>query len=143
MGASDIIAIIAIVVSVGSVIFQVLWEKKRQRYEKKTILYKEAYKEIFLDEIPIAERKIRYVQGVWCGTNDMVECMRKIRLKSYFFKYVDDHFREQIKGKSQNIEDFLLELEGQKLTNEKYRSKYDELEKKLGELYDTVLPKFY
>lgn len=143
MDASDIIAIIAIVVSVGSAIFQVFWEKTKERNEEKTVLYKEAYKDIFLDEIPLAEKKIQYIQGVWEGANDMIECMRKIRLKSYFFKYVDDHFREEMKNISQNIEDFLVTLEGEKLSNEKYRDKYDELEKKLSELYNTVLPKFY
>lgn len=143
MEASDVIAIIAIVVSVGSVIFQVLWEKNRKKNEEKTILYKEAYKVIFLEEIPIAEKKIQYVQGVWCGTDEMVECMKKIRLKSYFFKYIDVNFGKHIKDKSQDIEDFLLKLEGQELTNEQYRSNYGELEKKISSLYDTVLPKFY
>lgn len=140
---SDIIAIIAIVVSFGGVVFQIVLESMRRRHEDKTVLYKEAYKSIFLDDIPCAMMKIRYINDVWTGSNYMIDCLSVIRKRSYFFNYVDEKFGESVKNKCQDIEDFLSNVDDRSMTNEKYRKSYGELEEKIKSLYGLVTKRFY
>ena len=68
--------------------------------------------------------------------------MEKIRLKSYLYKYIDENFQKDVFSQSQQLEDFLMNIEDAVLSNEKYLENYRELEAKLQKLYDTVIPKF-
>lgn len=143
MKTSDIIAIVAIVVSIGSVLIQIYIERARQKREQRASLYKESYKELFLDEVPLAQQKITYDGTYLKGMEDLIACIRKIRLKSYFFAYIDDNFKKNIFKQCQELEDFLLALEENELSNEKYRENYNILNDKMQKMYDTVLAKFY
>ncbi len=143
MKSSDIIAIIAIVVSFSGVVFQIVLEALRRKHEAKTVLYKEAYKTTFLDDIPCAMMKIKYINDIWTGSDAMIDCLSSIRKRSYFFNYVDEKFGENVKEKCQEIEDFLSDIDETKMTNEKYRKAYGELETKIQNLYDLVTKRFY
>lgn len=142
MKISDIISIIAIMVSFASVIFQFIMENVRRKKEQKVVLYKESFKTIFFDDIPLARQKIIYNGEKLTGLSDLRECMGKIRLKSYLYKYIDENFQKDVFSQSQQLEDFLMNIEDAVLSNEKYLEKYRELESKLQKLYDTVIPKF-
>lgn len=142
MKISDIISIIAIMVSFAGVIFQFIMENVRRKKEQKVVLYKESFKTIFFDDIPLARQKIIYNGEKLTGLNDLRECMEKIRLKSYLYKYIDENFQKDVFSQSQQLEDFLMNIEDAVLSNEKYLEKYRELESKLQKLYDTVIPKF-
>lgn len=107
MKSTDIIAIVAIVVSFCSVLFQIILENMRKKHDAKTVLYKEAYKEVFLDDIPRAMMRILYVNDIWTGSDELVDCLSVIRKRSYFFNYVDKDFGEKVKENCQEIEDFL------------------------------------
>ena len=122
--STDIIAIVAIVVSFCSVLFQIILENMRKKHDAKTVLYKEAYKEVFLDDIPRAMMRIRYVNDIWTGSDELVDCLSVIRKRSYFFNYVDKDFGEKVKENCQEIEDFLACIDQTELTNEKYRKSY-------------------
>lgn len=143
MKSTDIIAIVAIVVSFCSVLFQIILENMRKKHDAKTVLYKEAYKEVFLDDIPRAMMRIRYVNDIWTGSDELVDCLSVIRKKSYFFNYVDKDFGEKVKENCQEIEDFLACIDQTELTNEKYRKSYTELENKIQKIYDLVTKRFY
>lgn len=143
MQPSDIIAIIAIVVSVGNVVFQLIWEKHLNTKEKKTALYKEAYKDIFLDELPLAKQKIQYTQYKLTGVNDMEEIMHSIRQKAYVFDFIDKNFKKNVFKLAQEIEDLLVKNEDASMTNEEYRKYYENLECKLKEIYDLVFKKMF
>ena len=142
MKISDIISIIAIMVSFAGVIFQFIMENIRRKKEQKVVLYKESFKTIFFDDIPLARQKIIYNGEKLTGLNDLRECMEKIRLKSYLYKYIDENFQKDVFSQSQQLEDFLMNIEDAVLSNEKYLENYRELEAKLQKLYDTVIPKF-
>lgn len=142
MKISDIISIIAIMVSFAGVIFQFIMENVRRKKEQKVVLYKESFKTIFFDDIPLARQKIIYNGEKLTGLSDLRECMAKIRLKSYLYKYIDEKFQKDVFSQSQQLEDFLINIEDTALSNEKYLEKYRELEAKLQKLYDTVIPKF-
>ena len=137
--SSDIIAIVAIVVSFCSVLFQIILENMRKKHDAKTVLYKE----VFLDDIPRAMMRIRYVNDIWTGSDELVDCLSVIRKRSYFFNYVDKDFGEKVKENCQEIEDFLACIDQTELTNEKYRKSYTELENKIKKIYDLVTKRFY
>lgn len=137
--STDIIAIVAIVVSFCSVLFQIILENMRKKHDAKTVLYKE----VFLDDIPRAMMRIRYVNDIWTGSDELVDCLSVIRKRSYFFNYVDKDFGEKVKENCQEIEDFLACIDQTELTNEKYRKSYTELENKIKKIYDLVTKRFY
>ena len=139
MKSTDIIAIVAIVVSFCSVLFQIILENMRKKHDAKTVLYKE----VFLDDIPRAMMRIRYVNDIWTGSDELVDCLSVIRKRSYFFNYVDKDFGEKVKENCQEIEDFLACIDQTELTNEKYRKSYTELENKIKKIYDLVTKRFY
>lgn len=101
------------------------------------------YKEVFLDDIPRAMMRIRYVNDIWTGSDELVDCLSVIRKRSYFFNYVDKDFGEKVKENCQEIEDFLACIDQTELTNEKYRKSYTELENKIKKIYDLVTKRFY
>lgn len=75
------------------------------------------------------------------GMGKMESLMRDIRLKSYFFEFVDPKFKDSIIKLAQDFEDFLMNLEDKDLTNEDYRKEYAKIEDYLKKIYDLVLPK--
>lgn len=143
MQISDVIAIIAIVVSFANVVFQLIWEKIQKRKEKRMTLFKEVYKKIFLEELPRAHKKIQYTDYKLTGISEMKELIQSVRLNAYLFEYVDKNFKKQIIMLSKKIEDILVDNEDKPLSNEEYRKTYDVLEENVKDLYDLVFKRMF
>ena len=72
MAPSDVIAIIAIIVSILSLGVQLNIERQRNRKERIRDLYNQAYKDLLLEEVPAAVLAIRNTKAGIKGTGDLV-----------------------------------------------------------------------
>lgn len=136
------ISIIAIIVSILSMFFQICSERKTRIRTESALLYKEAYKKSLMEDIPLAKNEIKFVDLRITGTDNFIECLNSIRRKSYFFKNYDEKFCEKIKKYTQGLEDYIMESEVKIRDKDGYSKFEDELDSKLKYIYALVIKKF-
>ena len=137
MSVSDFLAIIAIIVSFGGVIYEVYNSKKINRISIENKYYEKVFDDILLYDIPKAREYFCYIGGRLEGTEKLQLALVDLRKKAIFFKYKNLDFYTQLKDTILEIEDYAFNSEGE-MTQNQFNEFEQEIDKKLEDLYAII-----
>lgn len=89
---SDILAAIAIIVSLGSAAYQWYLDSHMNRVNLEADYFKELYMEHLLYDLPKARKYIRITNKKLVDFDKMIDELRTIRQNSLYFLYADKNF---------------------------------------------------
>lgn len=106
---SDIIAILAIIISIYTCNSQISFAKTNSVKNLESIYFNAIFKNILIYKIPKAQKKI-YINesGKIQDDSDFIKLLNEIRNKSLYFKYTDKDFYDRLVKKLQDLEDYIV-----------------------------------
>lgn len=106
---SDIIAILAIIISIYTCNSQISFAKTNSVKNLESIYFNAIFKDILIYKIPKAQKKI-YINesGKIQDDSDFIKLLNEIRNKSLYFKYTDKDFYDRLVKKLQDLEDYIV-----------------------------------
>lgn len=106
---SDIIAILAIIISIYTCNSQISFAKTNSVKNLESIYFNAIFKNILIYRIPKAQKKI-YINesGKIQDDSDFIKLLNEIRNKSLYFKYTDKDFYDRLVKKLQDLEDYIV-----------------------------------
>lgn len=139
MTLSDVIAIIAIIVSVGSLVAQLIIEYNRNQKNRIRELYNQAYKGMLMKDLPASVLSIVWTKGGIKGTEEFREVCVRLRQQSYFFMFYDEVFYQKVISKIMNIEDFVLVFDNNSYEKDTFNVRMTKLKTMIKELYEFIM----
>lgn len=139
MSPTDIIAIIAIVVSIGSLVVQLIIDSRRNRKNHIRELYDQAYKDILMKDLPTAVATISWANNRVNSTYEFGEVCRRLRFRSGFFRFYDEKFHGEIVEEIMKVEDYALDMDNHQYKRSEYDRHMAELNKMIKSLYNLIM----
>lgn len=144
LDTSDIVAIIAILVSLGTAIKQWCNDLHVNKVNLESDYFKELYTEILLYEIPKARSYLIFIDGELCYIDNLINELNNIRQRSIYFLYMDEPFYENLKYALRDLEDYLFTCSEQVINDdENQQVVMDEIQLKIKSVYEILSKKFY
>lgn len=137
MSTSDVLALIAIIVSFACVGYEVYSSKKINRINIENKYYEKIFDDILLYKIPEARKYPMHVGKKLEGTRKLQSVLVDLRKKALFFKYKDKEFYDDLTQMSMEIEDYLFNSEG-RMTKNGFKQFERELDSRLADLYTLI-----
>ncbi len=143
MDASDIIAIIALIISAAVALYDIFVAKRANRTNLNSYYFNEIYREHLIHKIPDSRKYIKInLDGKLVGYNKIVQEMKVIQVDSLYYKYVDKKYYEKLVRQAQKIEDFVIAATAKHYNGEEQTDFWNELKKELSELYRILNDKY-
>lgn len=139
---SDILAAIAIVVSIGSAAYQWYLDSHMNKINLEADNFRTLFSKHLLYDLPIARTYLRFVNGQLIDTDLLLDEINHIRQDALYFMYSDIDFYTDIKIKLQEFEDYLINTSNEILTPHDENQVLDEIQKKLETIYTTFNNKY-
>ena len=144
MEMSDILALIAIILSIGTALYQWKRESHFNKVNLEAEYFRDLYKEHLLTSLPKKRLLLHFEDGILCDMDDFLNELNSIRQNSLYFYYVDTKFYMELKSILQNLEDYLIECGNQVIIDkENQDAVFQEIQEKLKDLYDLLMKKYY
>lgn len=113
--AAFVVSIISIVVSVGTIFYDKMVDKKINEINMNSIYFNELFMEILSKKLPQCRRRIIFDNsGQLTGTDELIDVLREFRVNSQFFRYTDPIFFKSLINALQKLEDDVLTFENEK-----------------------------
>lgn len=142
LSTSDILALIAIIVSLGSAAYQWYLDSHMNQVNLESEYFKSLYSKHLLYDLPIARKYIRFDQNKLVDIDLLIDELNSIRNDSLFFKYADIDFYTDAKIVLQQLEDYLIDSSQRVLTDEEQKTVLEQIEIKLKSVYRTFGNKY-
>lgn len=143
MDASDIIAIIALIISAMVALYDIFVAKRANRTNLNSYYFNEIYREHLIHKIPDSRKYITIDKdGKLIGYDKIVQEMKAIQVDSLYYKYIDKTYHEKFVSQAQKIEDFVITSTAKCYNEEEKTDFEDELKKELSELYRILNDKY-
>lgn len=141
--AALVISIVSIIISIIVIVYDKAVDKRLNRITMSSSYFNDLYKDILILKIPEAREKISFTtQGKLVGSDALVGILNDIINKSLYFFYTDKDFYNQLKKKTQDLEDYLLQAEDKTIHGEAQTAVFNEIANKISELYNLMNKKF-
>lgn len=135
------LSVLAIIISVASIIFEYFWNQKINRTNLEADFFKDIYGEFLMKKIPEARNVIHYNNNEVSGTDDLIDVLNDIRHSSLFFKYKDKRYYQLLRDQLQELEDKLVKKTG-KMGDDDYAEFVQEINQDIEKIYDTIMNKY-
>lgn len=135
---SDILAFIAIVISVVSMQFT----KHTNKVNLEADYFKTLYSQHLLYDLPRARRYLRFHENRLVDYGQLLDEIEGIIGDSLYFRYADRDFYENAKNFLQNLEDYLIEMGEKNLNGTEQENVSTEIQVKLERIYELFNDKF-
>lgn len=135
---SNLIAIIALVLSIYSVYNQVELTKASLESE----FFINVFREILINLIPEGTQLLRFEDGKLQDFDSLTIALTKLKVKTLYFKFRDRAFYIKLKDKIDEVDDFLILLSSKKISTDHQQDELKKLDNKIEELY-TVMFSYY
>ena len=136
-----VLSVLAIMISVCSVIFEYFWNQKINRTNLEADFFKDIYGEYLMKKIPEARNVIHYNNQVVSDTDDLINVLNDIRQSSLFFKYKDKEYYKTLCDNLQGLEDKLVKKTG-KMNDDDYAEFIQEINTDIEGIYDIIMKKY-
>lgn len=136
-----ILSVLAIIISIGSVISEYFWNQKINRTNLEADFFKDIYGEYLMRKIPEARNVIHYSNQVVSDTDDLINVLNDIRQSSLFFKYKDKEYYKTLYDNLQGLEDKLVKKTG-KMNDDDYAEFIQEINTDIEDIYDIIMKKY-
>ncbi|BET05653.1 hypothetical protein MASAN616_15160 [Streptococcus sp. SN-1] len=144
MKTSDILATIAIFVSIFTFIINLHFENKRLKRESDAKFFQDIYFKYMKDIIPKVEANISFnsTTNRLEGIKPMIVLLQNLRKKTTPYKFVDTKFYESFTKKIMNVEDFYSDSLSHVTDSIRYEQFHKDSTLKITELYLILNQKF-
>lgn len=143
MDASDIIAIIALIISAAVALYDIFVAKRANRINLNSYYFNEIYRDHLIHKIPDSRKYIKIdLNGKLVGYDKIVQEMKEIQVDSLYYKYIDKKYYEKLVHQAQKIEDFVITATAKCYNGEEQTDFWNELKKELSELYKILNTKY-
>lgn len=139
---SDVLAAIAIVVSLGSAAYQWYLDSRINKINLEADYFKTLYSQHLLYELPKARAYMRFSNGRLKDIDALIGELNKIRQDSLYFMYADKDFYTDIKIALGNLEDYLVKMGEESLNEEEQTEVFEQVQRKLEDIYKIFNDKF-
>lgn len=136
-----VLSVLAIIISIGSVIFEYFWNQKINRTNLEADFFKDIYGEYLMKKIPEARNVIHYNNQIVSDTEDLINILNDIRQSSLFYKYKDKEYYKLLCEKLQGLEDKLVQKTG-KMLDDDYAEFIQEINADIEGIYDVIMKKY-
>ena len=137
-----IISIVAILISIGVAWWQVDKTKKINDINLEAELSKDIIKEFLTERFPAAITAIHFKKRKLTNTKPLQNALNELRQKLRFFKYCDAHFFEELKTKSQELEDYIVNNDGRYYSTEDQGEVMEEIKTQMTSIYSLLKTKY-
>lgn len=135
MNTSDIIALIALILSGISFIKEIIFE----RTDRRRGLFEDTIKEYMIFKIPEARNSVELVEKRW-KTRKLQEILSQFRKNLLYFKFYDKRFYEKVDGIIMQIDDFAVTMNNREDTD---IWQLEKLDKYIHSLYDELTKMYF
>lgn len=102
MTITDVLAVIAIVVSIGAAAIGYYNDKKINNINIDIQYYDKVYSEYLLERIPECRMRIeRKADGTLLGVDEFIRLLREMRKNSLYFKFANEEFYNEFRRLNQ------------------------------------------
>lgn len=137
-----IISIIALVISIISIIFEYVSTQRSIRVNLEAYYYKSIYEDYLIIKIPKARQLIKYNENILSDVNPLIKELNDMRRDSLFFKYKDKKFYEEIREQLQSLEDKLVTHSGKMMDHDQFVEFTKGLNSDIEGIYETINKKY-
>ncbi|MCH5250573.1 MAG: hypothetical protein J1E98_11595 [Lachnospiraceae bacterium] len=137
-----VISIIALMISVGSSVFEYFWNRHISRKNAETEIYKDIFIEYLIKKIPEARNKIHYGNEILSDIDDLVNVLNDLRRDILFFKFSDNCFYRELYKKLQKLEDKLVTISGKKIDADEFADFHKGLDEDIHNIYNFIMKKY-
>lgn len=142
IGVSDVLSILAIIVSIASAMFQWYFDKRMNKINLESEYFSSLYLEHLLHKLPMARNRLNFSNNRLIDFDALVDELNLIRRDSLYFKYVDTDFYSRAKFKLQSLEDYLINLSEKKLNSNEQKEAFKQIEVMLESIYKIFSDKY-
>ncbi|MBO5239147.1 MAG: hypothetical protein J6B50_10310 [Lachnospiraceae bacterium] len=135
------LSILALLISIGTAVFEYFWNIRINKTNLESELLKDVYKDFLMTKIPEARNFIHYGNDILSDTDKLVDILNEIRHASLFYKYKDKKYYNYLCFKLQALEDKLVMKTGS-MSNDDFVIFNADLNKSIEEIYDIIIKKY-
>lgn len=140
---ADILAIVAILVSIVTSCVTIKKERESARKDHELALFGDIYKDYLINRFPVARSKLSISEeGVLSGTDDLIDCLNSMRKDFLYFRYSDSLFYDRLKKHLQGLEDDLILSEENHFTKESATGFLHRVEQSIQQIYEDLSTHF-
>lgn len=147
--STRMVAWLPIFISAGalivSIIVAVMTAKRETKFKKRELndrIFLEIYLKYMTKEIPESVAKMKMIgDGELSGAKECTEVLRKMRMESIYYRYLDKEFYEKITKELTKFEDYLVNNINHKCTGEEQQKMLNEIERKTKAIYEILMEK--
>lgn len=141
--AAFIVSIAAILISVLVAILQGTHDSKINRITLESLYHQEIYKDYLINQIPIARRYLSFgSDGTLRDVDKLCSVLQRMVYDSLYFLYSDRAFYTTLQEKCLELEDYLITLSQQPLSQPNQECVEDEIQSRIKEIYDHIGHKY-
>lgn len=144
MDASDIIAIVAIVVggivALFTTFMSIRFSSRANRDTLMSVFYAETYKNYLMKRIPIAKDNISYsmLKSYLHGTEDLEQVLLDLRNDSLYFEFFNPDFYQELTMYLNSLDDLIVEKGESTMTYQEYLQFRRQIDKYILEMYQLI-----
>lgn len=143
MEITDVLAIVAIIISIFSVYYQWRNDLKLNSVNLEAEYFQKIYEKHLLYELPQARKYIFFQNNRLKDYDKLMDELNAIRNDSLYFLYSDKQFYEELKFALQDLEDFLGNCGNKEFTTENQQVILDEIQVKIEEIYNIIIKRYH
>jgi len=135
------LSIIAIIISICTVVFEYLWNLKINKTNLEADFFKDIYGDYLMKQIPEARNVIHYNNHIVSDVDTLIDVLNNIRHSSLFYKYKDKEYYKLLTEKLHELEDKLVEKAGT-MSDDDYADFIQEINSDIECIYDIIMKKY-
>lgn len=142
MDSSDIISIIALIVSIIAAAYEIYLNRKINTINLNAYYFNEIYREHLINKIPKARKYISISNNKVVGCIYMIKEMQELQSDSLYYKYSDRVYFEKLKKSAQILEEYLIDCDNKTFVGEEQTDFLNNLATYLEKLYKVINEKY-
>jgi len=136
---SDILSIIAIIISILVMIVECIKDMRLSRLNLESEYFKDIYKDHLVYKIPVARKCIKFdMENKLSETDNLIDELQQLRQDSLYFQYNNISFYKNLKETLQRLEDYLVKNTGKEFVGEEQTQVYNIIKKDIDEIYKLI-----
>lgn len=141
---AEIVAVLAILVSIGTAIKQWNHDLRVNKINLEADYFRSLYSEHLLHKLPKARSYLRFSGGKLVDVDKLVDELNQIRQDSLYFKYSDEVFYEKLKTSLRALEDYIITCSEQNIRSQENQNEVtDQIQEKMKEIYEVLSKKYH
>lgn len=140
--AALIISILSLLISIVFAVAEIKNSKKINDINLDAELSRDIIKLYLTEKFPVAISKIHFPKQKLTQIGPLQVELNGLRNSLKFFKYYDNSFYKELKKKTQDLEDYIVQNEGKKYSVDEQGEVMDEIRNRMSDIYKCLNKKY-